>query len=156
MKKYKVIRRMLFILLLLYIFLLLGKNMDFFKKKLLLYPYEKVEARITNVIPMHNRIFNLRTEVVYIYRGKQETAQVYYMIGDAVGQKVWLILSDNKIARNCFIFSWADLQCIVMIGILIYYINMKYKEFHYQAAMRYAKKLYERQLSKEDTVKEQK
>lgn len=150
MKKYIVIRRILFIFLLLYIILLFGKNINFLKSTLLKYPYEKVEAEITDIFPMYNRSMNLKTEIVYSYGGRQETVQVYYTMGDAVGKKVSLLLSDNKIARNCFVFSWADLQCIVLMGVLIFLIHKKYMKLHYQAAIEYSKKLYQRQSDKED------
>lgn len=150
MRKYKIVKRVLFIVLFLYLFLLLGKNMVYLKSKIFSYPYEKVEARITDIVLKYNRFFNMRTEVVYTYKGKQEKMQMFYTIGDIQGDKIYLLLSGDKLSRNHFVFDWADLQCIVLIGALIYLIDRKCKQLHYQAAIKYAKKLHERQLVKED------
>lgn len=140
----------------LYVFVLFGKNMDFLKSKFSTYPYEKTEARITDIAMRYNHFFNLKTEVTYTHSGSQEKVQIYHMIGDVMGQKVSLILSDNKVVRNCFVLDWADLYCIVLMGIMIYLINRKCKETHYQAAIKYAQKLYKRQLRKEDANMEEK
>lgn len=150
MKKYKILKRVLFVILFLYLLLLLGKNIDYLKSKLFSSSYEKVEARITNIDMEYNRFFNLRTEVVYTYKGKQEKLQTFYKIGDAQDDKICLLFSGDKISRNQFIFDWADLQCIVLIVLIIYFIDKKCKEIHYQAAIKYAKKLHKRNLIEEN------
>lgn len=161
MKKYKVIKRIFFILWILIIIIMLAKNFNFFKSRFYPDSYEKVEARITDIIVRHNRVFNLRTEVQYSYKGHEETAQIFYTIGDttksyqignAANQKIWLMISDDgNITRNNFVFDWADLFLIVVLGLNIFVINKKEKEIRYQAAAQYAKKLYERQSEKEDS-----
>lgn len=140
---------------------MLAKNFHFFQSRFYSDSYEKVEARITDIIVRNNRVFNLRTEVQYTYKGHDETAQIFYMIGDTsksyqigdtTNQKIWLMISDDgNITRNHFVFDWADLFLIVVLGLNIFVINKKEKELSYQAAAKYAKKLYERQLKKEDS-----
>ncbi len=154
MRKYKIIKRVLYIILFLYLLLLLGKNINYLKSKFFSSSYEKVEARITNIDMKYNRFFNLRTEVAYTYKGKQEKLQIFYKIGDAQDDKICLLFSGDKISRNQFIFDWADLQCIILIMLIIYFIDKKCKEIHYQAAIKYAKKLYERKVKENDKAAE--
>lgn len=148
MKTYKVIRKILCILLLVFIFILLGKNFDFFKSKFAPESYDRVEARITDITMRYNHFFNLKTEVTYIYQGYEKKTNTYYIIGDSIGENVWLILSNDKIIRNHFVFDWADLNCIVLLGLILYVINKKYKENRLQAVAQYAKKLNQRQIKK--------
>ena len=126
MKKYKVIKRKFYILLILIMVILFARNINYFKSRFYPSSYEKVEARITDIIVRHKRVYNLKTEVKYIYKGQEETAQIIYMIGDAENQKIWLMISDDgNIARNHFVFDWAELILIVALGLNIFMINKK-------------------------------
>ncbi|MBQ9984390.1 MAG: hypothetical protein IJP29_07350 [Lachnospiraceae bacterium] len=60
-----------------------------------------------------------------------------------------LLILDDSVVRNCFVVSWADIFCVVMIFVLISSINIAYQREHEKAAAQYANKLYKRQQEKE-------
>lgn len=148
-KKYLLIKRILYIVLVMCIFTIVFKNISFLKSLTTSETSVIVEATIADVSMKYNRITNLETHVIYTYNNKTIQSKVAYTIGDMGRKTTELLILDDSVVRNCFVVSWADIFCVVMIFVLISSINIAYQREHEKAAAQYANKLYKRQQEKE-------
>ena len=147
-KKILLIKRIVCFCLIIYLCVILLRNFNFLRIHISQQSFQVIEGNIIRIEAKHNRIFILKSVVVYTDDDKIKNVELDYTISDSVGTTIELVQFEDKVIRNIFVFSWADLYCITIIILLIYCLDLAYKKQYQRALANYAKKIYYRQKKK--------